>query len=250
MPPAGRSTTRARSACSGAPMPPYHEIHWSDPEEKGRHLLRHPAGHSEAARPLRDAHHRTQSGHDDRARAPIPTWSAALTRVASSRSSIPGRRSTRMSRKSSKRAPRPHSLDPDDAHAPRSFAGGALLKAATGAQVLGPAPRRPATTRTTATRRTGCSRDGERLALDGCHLRAIHTPGHASNHLCYLLEETRMLFTGRPRHAGLHGGDQPARWRHARLPRFAGAAAGPGRRHICAGPWLPDRRAAQGSAGA
>jgi glyoxylase-like metal-dependent hydrolase (beta-lactamase superfamily II) len=24
----------------------------------------------------------------------------------------------------------------------------------------------------------------------------IHTPGHASNHLCYLLEETRMLFTG------------------------------------------------------
>jgi glyoxylase-like metal-dependent hydrolase (beta-lactamase superfamily II) len=28
------------------------------------------------------------------------------------------------------------------------------------------------------------------------HLRAIHTPGHASNHLCYLLEETGMLFTG------------------------------------------------------
>jgi glyoxylase-like metal-dependent hydrolase (beta-lactamase superfamily II) len=27
-------------------------------------------------------------------------------------------------------------------------------------------------------------------------LRAIHTPGHASNHLCYMLEETRMLFTG------------------------------------------------------
>ncbi|MGH9576255.1 MAG: MBL fold metallo-hydrolase, partial [Terriglobales bacterium] len=27
-------------------------------------------------------------------------------------------------------------------------------------------------------------------------LRVIHTPGHASNHLCYLLEETKMLFTG------------------------------------------------------
>jgi glyoxylase-like metal-dependent hydrolase (beta-lactamase superfamily II) len=27
-------------------------------------------------------------------------------------------------------------------------------------------------------------------------LRAIHTPGHASNHLCFMLEETRMLFTG------------------------------------------------------
>ena len=27
-------------------------------------------------------------------------------------------------------------------------------------------------------------------------LRAIHTPGHASNHLCFLLEQERMLFTG------------------------------------------------------
>jgi len=37
---------------------------------------------------------------------------------------------------------------------------------------------------------------GERVALGGVTLRAIHTPGHASNHLCYLLEETSMLFTG------------------------------------------------------
>ena len=27
-------------------------------------------------------------------------------------------------------------------------------------------------------------------------LRVIHTPGHAGNHLCYLLDEERMLFTG------------------------------------------------------
>jgi glyoxylase-like metal-dependent hydrolase (beta-lactamase superfamily II) len=27
-------------------------------------------------------------------------------------------------------------------------------------------------------------------------LRVIHTPGHASNHLCYLLEEEQTLFTG------------------------------------------------------
>jgi glyoxylase-like metal-dependent hydrolase (beta-lactamase superfamily II)/8-oxo-dGTP pyrophosphatase MutT (NUDIX family) len=39
--------------------------------------------------------------------------------------------------------------------------------------------------------------DGERIALgEGVTLRAIHTPGHASNHLCYLLEEEKLLFTG------------------------------------------------------
>lgn len=38
---------------------------------------------------------------------------------------------------------------------------------------------------------------GERLELGGgTTLRAIHTPGHASNHLCWLLEEEKLLFTG------------------------------------------------------
>jgi len=38
---------------------------------------------------------------------------------------------------------------------------------------------------------------GERLTLDQqCTLRVIHTPGHASNHLCYLLEPEKTLFTG------------------------------------------------------
>ena len=38
---------------------------------------------------------------------------------------------------------------------------------------------------------------GERIAVaEGCTLRVIHTPGHASNHLCYLLEEEHTLFTG------------------------------------------------------
>ena len=38
---------------------------------------------------------------------------------------------------------------------------------------------------------------GERFALPGgTTLRAIHTPGHASNHICYLLEEEKTLFTG------------------------------------------------------
>lgn len=39
--------------------------------------------------------------------------------------------------------------------------------------------------------------DGERLALaPGVTLRVLHTPGHASNHLCFLLEEEKLLFTG------------------------------------------------------
>ena len=39
--------------------------------------------------------------------------------------------------------------------------------------------------------------DGDRLQLgEGVTLRVIHTPGHASNHLCYLLEEEKLLFTG------------------------------------------------------
>jgi glyoxylase-like metal-dependent hydrolase (beta-lactamase superfamily II) len=38
--------------------------------------------------------------------------------------------------------------------------------------------------------------NGDRFALPGCTLKAIHTPGHASNHICYLLEEDRLLFTG------------------------------------------------------
>jgi glyoxylase-like metal-dependent hydrolase (beta-lactamase superfamily II) len=38
--------------------------------------------------------------------------------------------------------------------------------------------------------------DGETLLLGGLALTAIHTPGHASNCVCYLLATERMLFTG------------------------------------------------------
>jgi len=34
------------------------------------------------------------------------------------------------------------------------------------------------------------------LSTDEFTLRAIHTPGHVSNHFCYLLEEEKMLFAG------------------------------------------------------
>jgi len=38
--------------------------------------------------------------------------------------------------------------------------------------------------------------DGERLQLGECELQAVHTPGHASNCVCYLLQSERLLFTG------------------------------------------------------
>lgn len=37
---------------------------------------------------------------------------------------------------------------------------------------------------------------GERIEAGGEALRALHTPGHASNHVCLLLEEAGLLFTG------------------------------------------------------
>jgi glyoxylase-like metal-dependent hydrolase (beta-lactamase superfamily II) len=38
--------------------------------------------------------------------------------------------------------------------------------------------------------------DGEALEGEGWQLRAVATPGHTSNHLCYALEGTGLLFTG------------------------------------------------------
>jgi len=38
--------------------------------------------------------------------------------------------------------------------------------------------------------------DGEHIPAGDDVLRAIHTPGHASNHVCLLLEATGLLFTG------------------------------------------------------
>jgi glyoxylase-like metal-dependent hydrolase (beta-lactamase superfamily II) len=38
--------------------------------------------------------------------------------------------------------------------------------------------------------------DGDVLETDEFRLRAVHTPGHASNHICYLHEQHNWLFTG------------------------------------------------------
>jgi glyoxylase-like metal-dependent hydrolase (beta-lactamase superfamily II)/8-oxo-dGTP pyrophosphatase MutT (NUDIX family) len=77
-------------------------------------------------------------------------------------------------------------------HSPAALA----LKERTGAAVFGLAPlHREWQDATFAADVT--LHGGERIALtESTHLAVIHTPGHASNHLCYLLEEEKTLFTG------------------------------------------------------
>lgn len=70
-----------------------------------------------------------------------------------------------------------------------------LLKERTGAEVLGmPAP--PHDSQDREFRPDRVPAHGDLLQVDGVTLRAIHTPGHASNHLCYVLDEERLLFSG------------------------------------------------------
>ncbi|NEX59507.1 MBL fold metallo-hydrolase [Noviherbaspirillum galbum] len=70
-----------------------------------------------------------------------------------------------------------------------------LLKEKTGAQVIGrPAP--PGDRQDQGCQPDIVPEDGQRLELGGVTLQAVHTPGHASNHLCYLHETEKILFTG------------------------------------------------------
>jgi glyoxylase-like metal-dependent hydrolase (beta-lactamase superfamily II) len=70
------------------------------------------------------------------------------------------------------------------------------LHAATGAPLFGRVANHPEWQDAAFKPHTVLSH-GERVVLgDDCSLRVIHTPGHASNHLCYLLEQEQLLFTG------------------------------------------------------
>jgi len=73
--------------------------------------------------------------------------------------------------------------------------GAALLKELTGAPILG-APSGPNFRSEWQFTPDRTLAHGERLNLGDSTLRVIHTPGHASNHLCFLLEEDRLLFAG------------------------------------------------------
>jgi len=73
--------------------------------------------------------------------------------------------------------------------------GVARLAAETGAEVLGiDAPEGEHQDRTF--RPTRVLADGDEVVLDEIRVRAVHTPGHASNHLCYHLAPLEWVITG------------------------------------------------------
>jgi glyoxylase-like metal-dependent hydrolase (beta-lactamase superfamily II) len=67
------------------------------------------------------------------------------------------------------------------------------IRKRTGAEVVGHARVPKADGQVALDRRLG---DGDTIDGTEFRLEALHTPGHAPNHLCFLLEEERALFTG------------------------------------------------------
>ena len=170
--------------------PPYYEIHWSDPGEKG-----------DTCFVIRPGIPKRLDRHVTRLTAPNP---GAMTGPGTNTYLVgedeiavidPGPAlESHIAKILEAGAGRIRWILTTHTHMDHSPAS-AALKAATGAQLLGrPAPAGASQDQGYAADRVLA--DGERIALGNLHLRAIHTPGHASNHLCYLLDETRMLFTG------------------------------------------------------
>jgi glyoxylase-like metal-dependent hydrolase (beta-lactamase superfamily II)/8-oxo-dGTP pyrophosphatase MutT (NUDIX family) len=82
-------------------------------------------------------------------------------------------------------------------HTHRDHSPGArLLKERTGATTLGMRARHHEGQDTAFVPDVALT-DGDPVTLpDGRILRAIHTPGHAANHLCYALDDVQLVFTG------------------------------------------------------
>lgn len=70
------------------------------------------------------------------------------------------------------------------------------LQAATGAQVLGYGIVPDDGRQDEGFKPDRALSDDDVVDCGAYRLRAVHTPGHASNHLCYLLEDRGVLFTG------------------------------------------------------
>jgi glyoxylase-like metal-dependent hydrolase (beta-lactamase superfamily II) len=70
-----------------------------------------------------------------------------------------------------------------------------VLAERTGARLVGKSPPSDGRQDTSFVPDDVPARD-ERFEIDGMSLRAIDTPGHASNHVCFLLEQHGLLFSG------------------------------------------------------
>ena len=170
--------------------PAYHEIHWSDPEETGKSCF-----------VIQPGVPKRLDARVTRLTAPNPgvmTGPGTNSYLVGEKDIAvidPGPRIEAHLRKLAELgAGRIRWILATHTHVDHS-PGAALLKSLTGAQVLGrPAPQHGNQDASFAPDRV--LQHGDRIDLGGSTLRAIHTPGHASNHLCYMLEETGMLFTG------------------------------------------------------
>lgn len=81
-------------------------------------------------------------------------------------------------------------------HTHRDHSPGAkVIAAKTGAALIGRAP--PGDGRQDEDfAPTRAAQDGDVVEIEDGRLRALHTPGHASNHFCYVLEGAGLIFTG------------------------------------------------------